>query len=33
VLDDNGKAIVVPENERAEYDLAYRPQETPTDDE
>ena len=29
VLDDHGKPIVVPEDERANYDIAYRPHETP----
>jgi hypothetical protein len=33
VLHDNGIPIVVPEDERANYDLGYRPHETPTDDE
>ena len=33
VRDENGQIIVVPETERAFYDLAYRPHETPEDDE
>jgi hypothetical protein len=33
VIDDNGKPIVVPEDERADYDLGYRPHETPTNHE
>jgi hypothetical protein len=33
VIGDNGKPIVVPEDERADYDLGYRPHETPTNDE
>ena len=33
VLDANGTPIVVPEDERADYDLGYRPHETPTNDE
>jgi hypothetical protein len=33
VLDDNGSPIIVPEDERADYDLGYRPHETPTNDE
>lgn len=31
VTDENGNPIVVPENERANYDIAYRPTETPDD--
>jgi len=33
VLDDNGSPVIVPEDERADYDLGYRPHETPTNDE
>lgn len=29
VLDKNGKPILVPKDERANYDIAYRPHETP----
>ena len=31
VPDENGKPIVVPEDERADYDIAYRPNETPNE--
>ena len=33
VLDDSGAAIIVPVDERADYDLGYRPHEYPTDNE
>lgn len=33
VCDENGVPIVVPADERAFYDLAYRPHEIPLDDE
>jgi len=33
VPDKNGAPIIVPENERADYDLGYRPHEYPTDHE
>jgi hypothetical protein len=33
VLDSKGVPILVPEDERANYDLAYRPNEEPGEDE
>ena len=33
VLDKNGASIIVAESERADYDLGYRPHETPADHE
>jgi hypothetical protein len=33
VLDHKGVPIIVKEDDRADYDLGYRPNETPTDDE
>jgi hypothetical protein len=33
ILDEKGAPVVVPENERADYDLGYRPHETPENDE
>jgi hypothetical protein len=33
VLDANGAPVIVPVNERADYDLGYRLHETPTNDE
>jgi hypothetical protein len=31
--DESGQIIIVPPSERGFYDLAYRPDETPTEDE
>ena len=33
ITDSTGAPIVIPEDERANYDLAYRAHETPTEDE
>jgi hypothetical protein len=33
ILDDTGAPFIVPEEKRADYDLGYRPHETPTNDE
>jgi hypothetical protein len=33
ITDSTGAVIVVPEEERSDYDLAYRAHEEPTDDE
>jgi hypothetical protein len=33
ILDHTGTPIIVPVDERADYDLGYRPHETPTDNE
>ena len=33
VLNEKGLPVIVPIDERADYDLGYRPHETPTNDE